>query len=83
MLFGAKTMLEFSFSNRKHVFDHMGPGFDGLDGEKMISRFYWSNFHEFISMEMMIGAKTMFKISFSYINHHFDHMGPGFDNAIQ
>ena len=26
----------------------------------MILRFYWSKFHEFISMEMMFGAKTMF-----------------------
>ena len=31
----------------------------------------------------MFGAKTLFNISFSYINLHFDHMGPGFDHAIQ
>ena len=28
---------------------------------------------------MMFRAKTMFDISFSYINLHVDHMGPGFD----
>jgi len=27
-------------------------------------RFYWSNFHEFISMEMMLGAKTTFMLCF-------------------
>ena len=34
-------------------------------------------------MEMMIGAKTLFNISFSYINLHVAHMGPGFHHAIQ
>ena len=61
----------------------MGPGFDHLDRQKMVFRFYWSNFREFISMEMMFGAKTIFNISFSNINHHFDHMGPGFDGFFQ
>ena len=60
-------------------FDHTGPVFDRLDRQKMVFRFYWSNFHIFISREMMIGAKTLFMISFSYIKHVFDHMGPGFD----
>ena len=33
---------------------------------------------------MMFHDKTMFNISFSYINHHLDHMGPGFeDNHIR
>ena len=45
----------------------------------MVFRFYWSNFGEFISMEMMFGAKTLFVISFPYITPHFDHMGLGFD----
>ena len=83
MMFRDETLFMISFSYIKHVFDHMGPGFDRLDRQKMVFRFYWSNFREFISMEMVVGAKTMFKISFSYINLHFDHMGPGFDHAIQ
>ena len=83
MLFGAKTLFMISFSNINSHFDHMGPGFDRLDRQKMVFRFYWFNFHEFISREMMIGVKTMFNISFSYINLHLDHMGPGFDGFFQ
>ena len=49
----------------------------------MVFRFYWSNFHEFISTEMMFGAKTLFMISFPYINLHFDHTGLGVDGFFQ
>ena len=32
---------------------------------------------------MMFHDKTMFDISFSYIKHVLDHMGPGFDGFFQ
>ena len=51
--------------------------------DRMVFRFYWSNFREFISREMLFGAKTMLSFSFSYITHVFDHMGPGFDRLFQ
>ena len=62
--------------NKKMFFDFCSDGF-------RFFRFYWSNFHELISMEMMFRDQTMFNISFSYIKHHLDHMEPGFDHAIQ
>ena len=83
MMFHDETLFSISFSYIKQVFDDMGPGFDRLDRQKIVFRFYWSNFHEFISREVMIGAKTLFMISFSYIKPHFDHMGPGFDGFFQ
>ena len=78
MLFGAKTMFKISFSYVKPHFEHIGPGFDRLDRQEMVLRFYC-----LISMEMMIGAKTLFMISFSYIKLHVDNTGPGFDGFFQ
>ena len=37
--------------------------------QETVFRFYWSNFREFISMEMMFHDETLFNISFSYTQH--------------